>query len=258
MLTSPYQTSSYATGSESKTTYWIKTEKYLDDPMSALYKGPVLQTDQLVMSFSKMMCCKGTLWRVTLDFVNNGASIAKLIPNENSSSKIGYYKLWSPEKQIGELNKTGTGCGDSVINPYFRIEKLCPCFIGLPLIITSIAIAFIGSFAGFFIPELRPYIAYISMGLFGFAFLLIAFAIFIWPFFLKNGMHRRKSLNIFSLSDNAKIATVYSTMGGCCKHKECLCEIECYRELDQFQTIALISTIVVELCEYSESRNSSD
>ena len=257
MLTSPHQASSYATGFESKIIYWIKTNKKSDDSMSVLYKGEVPQTDQMVMSFSKIMSCEGTLQRITLDFKNNGASIAKLIPNENSSSKKGYYKLWTPEEQIGELDKTRICCADSIINPYFRTEKIYSCCVGLPLIIGSIVFAIITTLIGSLIPELTKYFMYISIASILFAFLSPTFSSTIWPLFSKNRIHRRKSLSIFSLSDNTKVATVCSTKGVCCNYPECLCEIECFRELDQYQFIALISIKMVELCEYQESENSS-
>ena len=77
---------------------------------------------------------------------------------------MGYYKLWTPEQQIGEFNKGGICCGDSIMNPYFRIEKLCCRIVGLPVIIGFIAISIILAIVGILVPELNPYFGLIMAG----------------------------------------------------------------------------------------------
>ena len=242
------------TGSEYKNTFWIETNKNSENSMSALYKGQAPQRDRLLMSFKKTISYIGKTGTVMLDFMNNGSSFGKLVPDQNNPLGTVNYILWSPERQIGDINKIDTGCGALVMNPYFRAESVCTCTFGSVLIIASVLTFIIGSIIAFTSFGRRIFgdsifIFFIPMILFLFIIFSALFSTLILPFFSKNGIQRTKSLNIFNLSDNVNIATVYSIAGGCCKYSECLCEIECYKELDQCQTIALISIIMVGLCE---------
>ena len=256
-LTHPYQTPNYIIGSESKTTYWIKTIPDSNDPLSALYEGQALQKEKMVMGFSKILSSSTMSWIPTLEFIVDGTSVAKLFPNQNCCPKTKNYELWISGQQIGEFNNGEMCCGDSTMNPYFRIERLyCP-IAGLPAIIAFTTISIILIIVAILVPKLRENFQSIITGIILFDILIYFLLRIISPLFSKNKIHKKKSLNIFSLSDNTKIATVYSTTEGWCKSFKCLCEIECYRELNQYQTMALISSILVKLCNLRGEQNSS-
>ena len=249
MLTPSYQNPIQTTESEYKNIYWIKTKRNSDDPMSVLYKGQAPQKEQLLISFTKTISYIEETGTVILDFMNDGGSFAKLVPYKNNTSGNLDYRLWIPERQIGDMNKTTTDCGGFVMDPYFSAQKVCPWTPASVLILVSVILLIVNIFVLFGSLQDNLYSIYIPIGIFGFIILLILFTVLILPLFSKNGIQRTRSLDIFNLSDNMKLGSVYSLSGGCCKYSECLCEIECCKELDQYQPIALISIIMVTFCE---------